>query len=245
MMDKQTASLVGSWDMYFGSMHTELLLDQQSNYSHVLSGTPRRHWGTWALEDQNGVTFLVLRLTGAQPLIEFGPYGPVQIPWPAFEAYAVLTADGMSVTLANGAMLRKPEAPSMPAPAYQTPMTPAPFVPAASMAMPAAPAPAMPSPAFPQGPRVSPAPMACAAGAQSPDPQTVVEQWKQDHATWNKVREIYAQIAKDDADTTRKIEDMNSAMQTAKYKSQLDNSQALSDVISANSQRIIKQLRGG
>jgi hypothetical protein len=249
-MDARASALVGDWDVYAGGMHTELHLDASANYVHTLWGV-RKHWGTWSLQDQNGFTYLVLQLADALPRVAAGFLGLRQVPWPTYEAWPVLRNDADTVMLQNAWMHRRVESPpAVPAfvPPYPVAPLPMPSVPAPP------PAPLMAFPpqiAFPPPPPPiafppPPPPLPVSSDPAQPLPtQSVLDQWKQEHSDWDKVREVIAKTIQADNDTTRQINDMYAAQGVSDFQSTQQNILAMNAGVHEGAKNFIEWLRTG
>lgn len=251
------SEFVGQWDVYTGPMHSELQLDSSGNYRHSLWSTARQHWGTWSLEIQNNTTFLVLTLHDAFPRVEAGRFGWLQVQWPAYEAWAVMQVEPARITLSEAVMVRKMAVAKAP-PTYvptnvNTRNAALPF-PAAPAQMPTANArPIQPvavvSPPFPtlpaqpiRAPQVPPAAQLQNPGS-SASPQSVLEQWKTEHANWDAVRKVMAETLQNDKETTRKINDMYVEQQQSEIGDQLKHSREMSQIIHDNTEAFIRYIK--
>jgi hypothetical protein len=140
----------GFWDLYAGMTYSALLLQPDRTYIHSFVLGSQSHWGTWSLENDAGFDFLRLTVTGAAPLVVQGPFGPQQIPWPAFEQWAITGVYQNMISL-NGAMMQRryviPQAGSAPVVAGANTMTAKamPAIDTAALSHYSAPAPAPPS----------------------------------------------------------------------------------------------------
>ncbi len=260
-MDARASALVGDWDVYAGGMHTELHLDASGNYVHTLWGV-RKHWGTWSLQDQNGFTYLVLQLADALPRVAAGFLNWRQVPWPTYEAWPVLREDADTVMLQNAWMHRRVASPpAVPAFVPSSPLAPLPFPsvpvppPPPLMAFPPPPLMAFPQPpppiAFPAAPPpiafpAPPPPLPVSSDpAQTMPSQSVLDQWKQEHSDWDKVREAIATTIQSDNDTTRKINDMYAAQGASDFESTQKNIQTMNEIVHSGADHVIEWLRTG
>lgn len=197
-------ALIGTWNMYDGSINSLLELNGAGGYRHSAFGGARAHWGVWDIEDQDGQAWLVLHLQGAQPMMEPTPVGIRPVQWPSFEAFALLQANAEQVVFAGGSMRKAVQAQAsqpMPYPGAQ----PQPLSQPAAAATAAAPASAGSS----AGGDSSPAASSAQPGAAAQPPPTIVQQWAATQQTNNQVAAIMAQIAADDRATTANINQIN------------------------------------
>ncbi len=197
-------SFVGTWDVHVGPSPSALLLNPDGTYLCVSWGGPRSHWGRWSLANHNGQPCLVLQLAGAQPLVEFGPYGPQPVQWSPFESLVLTGSQPDRVDFQGGVMQRRarpgqaarpawapatqPFAPQPPAGAFSA-MPPGVMPPGMQPPFPIPPAPAPPPPGVAGMP---PAPVTAASMPPAPIPQVppvppppvhddVAAQWQQFH----------------------------------------------------------------
>jgi hypothetical protein len=239
-MDARASALAGDWDVYAAGMHSELHLDASGNYVHSLWGV-RKHWGTWSLEDQNGFTYLVMQLADALPRMAAGFLGWQQVAWPTYEAWPILRNNGDNVTLQNAWMQRRvAAAPAVPAYVSATPPAPLPIAavpPPPPIAFPAPPPMMFPTP---------PAPLPLSTDPTRPVPsQSVLDQWTNEHADWDKVRETIAKTIQTDNETTRRINDMYAAQNAAQFDSNQQNIQKTNEIIQKGTDHFIDWLRTG
>ena len=108
--------LVGLWDMLCGPVHSVVELRSDGSYAHAFPLAARQHWGHWGLSQQNGCDWLVLSLTGAEPMMEFGPFGPQPIPWPQMEAWAIQDVGDKVCGLIGARLIRMNQQPQPIAP---------------------------------------------------------------------------------------------------------------------------------
>ena len=207
----EASSLVGDWDLYAQGMHSEIHLDASGNYVHSLWGL-RKHWGTWSLENQNGYTYLVLQLADGLPRVGAGLFPWTQVSWPTYEAWPIIRGDGDTVVLQNALMHRKAESvPAVPAFVPPQPIAPLPVPPVPPPPPPAFSFPSIPFPAAPPG------------AAQPGIPQSILDQWKDENANWNKAREIMAQTFVQDLSETNSVNQMYAAESQKEQNQQRDN----------------------
>jgi hypothetical protein len=248
------SSFVGDWDLYSGPMHTELHLDGDGTYVHTLWGAVRKHWGNWSLENQFGVTFLVLRLVDAYPRNEAGPFGWQPVPWPSVEAWGVARNDGVTVMLAGAWMTRKGAvtnavptyvppadlAAALPPPAYpaNAVLPPAPIRAAGQVSVsPATPQPAQSQnslPIFTRPPAV----------AQSPStPPTVLAQWGKEQVGWDSVRNVAAATLDQDKTAKQSLEQMYAAEGERERAAKAALADKMTDFIRENNDKFTSMIR--
>ena len=217
-MDRE--SFVGLWDMYCGWVHSELLLTD-GTYNHSLWGGVQSHWGAWSLVDQNGQSFLVLELKGAQPPAYPSLLGMVSMNWPSTETWAVTTVQPNDIYFYHAHIKRRVLAGLPAAPvaansffsALQLPTLPP---------IPAFPQiPEMPPPVmnFPQMPALTLPPPEYSAPPPPPPPDAhqspVMAQWLD---SVNAAQEVYAKMFTDSMQTTSGINTMEQKESNAEFR---------------------------
>jgi hypothetical protein len=241
-MDERAMALVGDWDLYAGGMHSALHLDASGSYLHSLWGV-RKHWGTWSVQDQNGFAYLVLELQDASPRVVPGLSGWVQVPWPNYEAWPILSSDGVTVSLQNAWMHRVPQPlPVVPAFVSQQGLAPLPVPTPAPSNQQQQPVTHVSSPTITSAASQA---VSQASGNMSPlpPPQSVLDQMKNEHSDWDAVREAIAATVVGDQDSKRRINDMYAAEAAKEFESNQTNIQTTSDIVHKGAENVIKQLR--
>ncbi|HLJ30226.1 MAG TPA: hypothetical protein VKY85_26195 [Candidatus Angelobacter sp.] len=134
MMDINRESFIGVWNLYAGLSSSELDLQANGEYLHAFLGGAQSHWGVWSIQQDRGFNVLRLDLQGAQPEIYNGPFGPITMQWPPYEAWAIIEVLPNQVAIYGGLLVRRvPIFPSVQAPPVATVMqAPRPVVPQAS-----------------------------------------------------------------------------------------------------------------
>lgn len=105
-MEINRESLVGSWNVYFNATVSELELQANGRYLHTLWGGAQSHWGMWSIQQDGSFNVLRLDLQGAQPETHNGPYGPVQMQWPPYEAWVIQGVLPNQIAIYGGLLIR-------------------------------------------------------------------------------------------------------------------------------------------
>jgi hypothetical protein len=159
------SQFIGDWDAVVNGMATELRLTEDGQYVHALIGDIRHHWGTWAVEDQNGALFLTLHLQGAYPLVEPSPLGWQPVAWPAIEAWPVRQVAANHIDLFGITMIRRSASSSQPPQYAHGPGAPTVFTPPDQPSLP----------------------------VSTSEPKPVMEQWQGNNDGWLGIRHTIAQ----------------------------------------------------